>query len=49
MNNATKMLAAMRQNPSDWTMAQLLTIAQRHGMEVRSTGGSHHVFFALWR
>ena len=44
MNTATKMLAAMRQNPSDWTMAQLLTIAQRHGMEVRSTGGSHHVF-----
>ena len=38
------MLAAMRQNPSDWTTAQLLTIAQRHGMEVRSTGGSHHVF-----
>jgi predicted RNA binding protein YcfA (HicA-like mRNA interferase family) len=44
MNTATKMLAAMRQNPSDWTMAQLLTIAQRHCMEVRSTGGSHHVF-----
>ena len=44
MNTATKLLAAMRQNPSDWTMAQLLTIAQRHGMEVRSTGGSHHVF-----
>ena len=34
----------MRQNPSDWTMAQLLMIAQRHGVEVRSTGGSHHVF-----
>lgn len=25
-------------------MAQLLTIAQRHGVEVRSSGGSHHVF-----
>lgn len=44
MNTATKLLAAMRQNPNDWTMAQLLTIAGRYGMEVRSTGGSHHVF-----
>ena len=44
MNTATKLLAAMRQNPNDWTMTQLLTIAQRQGIEVRSTGGSHHVF-----
>jgi len=44
MNTATKLLAAMRRNPNNWTMSQLLTIAQRHGMEVRSTGGSHHVF-----
>lgn len=34
----------MRENPSDWTMAQLLTIAARHGIEVRSSGGSHQVF-----
>jgi predicted RNA binding protein YcfA (HicA-like mRNA interferase family) len=44
MSTATKLLAGMRQNPNDWTMAQLLTIAQRHGMEVRSTGGSHPIF-----
>ena len=44
MNTATKLLTAMRQNPTDWTMSQLLTLAKRHGMEVRSTGGSHHVF-----
>lgn len=35
---------AMRQNPNDWAMAKLLTVAKQHGMEVRSTGGSHHVF-----
>ena len=44
MSTATKLLAAMRQNPTDRTMAQVLTVAQRHGVEVRSTGGSHHVF-----
>ena len=44
MSTATKLLAAMRQNPNDWTMAQLLTIARRQSIEVRSTGGSHHVF-----
>jgi hypothetical protein len=27
MNTATKLLAAMRQNPNDWAMAKLLTVA----------------------
>jgi len=44
MSTATKLLAAMRLNPHDWTMANLLTVAKRYGMEIRSTGGSHHVF-----
>ena len=44
MNTANKLLAAMRQNPNDWTMAKLLTVANQYGMEVRSTGGSHYVF-----
>lgn len=44
MNTATKLLNAMRQNPGDWTMPKLLTVARQHGMDVRSTGGSHHVF-----
>ena len=44
MNTATKLLSAMRQNPNDWAMAKLLTVAKQCGMEVRSTGGSHHVF-----
>jgi predicted RNA binding protein YcfA (HicA-like mRNA interferase family) len=34
----------MRQNPNDWVMAKLLIVAKQHGWEVRSTGGSHHVF-----
>lgn len=44
MNAALKLLMAMRQNPNDWAMAKLLTVAKQHGCEVRSTGGSHHVF-----
>jgi predicted RNA binding protein YcfA (HicA-like mRNA interferase family) len=44
INTATKLLNAMRQNPNDWAMAKLLTVAKQHGLEVRSTGGSHHVF-----
>jgi len=44
VNTATKLLSAMRQNPNDWVMAKLLTVARQYGMEVRSTGGSHHVF-----
>ena len=44
MNTATKLLNAMRQNPNDWGMGKLLTVAKQHSLEVRSTGGSHHVF-----
>jgi predicted RNA binding protein YcfA (HicA-like mRNA interferase family) len=44
VNTATKLLTAMRQNPNDWSMPKLLTVAKQLGMEVRSTGGSHHIF-----
>jgi len=44
MNKATKLLNAMRQNPNDWGMGKLLTVAKQHSLEVRSTGCSHHVF-----
>lgn len=44
MNTATKLLVTMRQNPNDWAMAKLLTVANQYGMELRSTGGSHHIF-----
>jgi len=46
-NTAAKLLSAMRQNPHDWAMGNLLTLANQYGMEVRSTGGSHHVFRIL--
>ena len=44
MTTAKKLLDAMRKNPLDWRMEQLLTVACQHGFEVRSNGGSHHVF-----
>jgi len=44
MNTAAKLITAMRQNPNDWSMPKLLTVAKQLGMEVRSTGGSHHIF-----
>jgi hypothetical protein len=34
MNTAAKLLTAMRQNPNDWAMAKLLTVAKQCGMEV---------------
>lgn len=45
MGTAEKLLARLRKNPKgDWTMENLLTVAKRNGIEVRSSGGSHHVF-----
>ena len=44
MNTAAKLVKAMRQNPQDWTIENLLTVAKQLGQEVRSNGGSHHIF-----
>jgi len=44
MNTDAKLLDAMRNNPRDWRMEQLLTVARRFGVTVRNDGGSHHVF-----
>lgn len=44
MNTATKLLEAMRNNPRDWRIEQLHTLARQFGLAVRSEGGSHHVF-----
>ena len=44
MGSGEKIVNAMRNNPRDWAMAKLLTVASHYGLEVRSTGGSHHVF-----
>lgn len=45
MNTTLKLLTAMRRSPAgDWQMSDLLSLAKRFGLDVRSTGGSHHVF-----
>ena len=44
MNTATKLLVAMRRNPLDWQIAQLQTVAKKHGIDWRHDGSSHYVF-----
>lgn len=44
MSKAEKLLAKMRSNPRDWRMEELETVANRFGVDVRKTGGSHFVF-----
>lgn len=44
MSTAAKLLSAMRRNPNDWSMPNVLRLAQHHGLEVRNNGGSHCVF-----
>ena len=44
MSKADKVLARMRANPRDWRIEELETVARRHGIDVRKTGGSHFVF-----
>ena len=44
MSAAAKLLEAMRNNPRDWRIQQLQTVARQFGIAVRCEGGSHHVF-----
>lgn len=44
MNKRAKLLDAMRNNPRDWRIDDLLTVARELGIECRNHGGSHHVF-----
>ena len=46
MTVADKTLDKMTNNPRDWHIDDLLTMAGRYGIEVRNSGGSHHVFSA---
>jgi hypothetical protein len=46
MTTVDKTLDRMRNNPRDWHIDDLLTVAGRYGIEVRNHGGSHHVFSA---
>jgi len=44
MTTADKTLKRMRNNPRDWRIEDLLSVAGRFGFQVRNSGGSHHVF-----
>lgn len=46
MTTADKTLDRMRNNPRDWRIDDLLSVAGRYCIEVRNNGGSHHVFTA---
>lgn len=44
MNTIAKLIASMRQNPRDWQIADLQTVARKYGVEWRHQKGSHCVF-----
>lgn len=44
MNKRVKLLDAMRNNPRDWRIDDLLVVARQLNIECRNNGGSHHVF-----
>ncbi len=44
MGKAEKLLDKMRANPRDWRIGSLEVVAERYGIQVRKTGGSHFVF-----
>jgi hypothetical protein len=46
MTTADKTLDRMRNNPRNWRIDDLLSVAGRYDIEVRNNGGSHHVFSA---
>ena len=47
MNKRAKLLDAMRNNPRDWRIDDLITVAKQFEIECRNHGGSHHVFSYL--
>ncbi len=47
MSTHDKTLAKMRNNPRDWRIDDLKTVAQRVGIDWRNEGGSHYVFSFL--
>jgi hypothetical protein len=44
MTRAEKLLARMRNNPRDWSIAEMKTLAQRYGVDWRQPGTSHVTF-----
>lgn len=47
MTTADKTLERMRNNPRDWRIDDLLSVAGRFGIQARNSGGSHHVFTCI--
>lgn len=43
MSTAQKLLKAMANNPRDWSIDQVITVANANGLTVHCPGGSHHV------
>ena len=43
MSKAQKLIDAMANNPLDWTLDQVKTVAKASGLTVHCPGGSHHV------
>jgi len=44
MSTHEKLLARMRNNPRDWRIDDLKSVANRLRIDWRNEGGSHHVF-----
>ena len=44
MNKRTKLPDAMRNNPRDWRIDDLISVARQLEIECRNHGGSHHGF-----
>jgi predicted RNA binding protein YcfA (HicA-like mRNA interferase family) len=47
MTKADKLRDKMRNNPRDWRIADLETLAARYGLGIRKSGGSHAVFYHI--
>lgn len=43
MSKAQKLIEAMANNPLDWQIDQVHTVAKASGLTVHCPGGSHHV------
>lgn len=44
MSKKDKLLGQMQNNPQDWRIENLITLAEAFEIEIRNDGGSHHVF-----
>ena len=44
MTKHIKMLDRMRNNPRDWRIQDIQTLADHYGVDYRHDGGSHYVF-----